>query len=131
LTLAEWVFSFSNMGMRNAAVFPEPVLAMATTSLPSITRGIHCMSKGHFSSQLLEHCTNQGSTVSIHSENGIVCYRGSKLQGICITNSVSVYFSLAICWSELSKNANSSSLMSRPPCPSSSLYTLREVLTLL
>jgi len=33
------------MGTRNAAVFPEPVLAMATTSLPSITSGIHCIQK--------------------------------------------------------------------------------------
>ena len=33
------------MGTRNAAVFPEPVLAMATTSLPSITSGIHCVWK--------------------------------------------------------------------------------------
>ena len=45
VTLAEWVLSFSNMGTRNAAVFPEPVLAMATTSLPSITSGIHCVQK--------------------------------------------------------------------------------------
>ena len=33
------------MGTRNAAVFPEPVLAIATTSLPSITSGIHCIQK--------------------------------------------------------------------------------------
>ena len=40
-TLVEWVLSLSNIGRRKAAVFPEPVLAMATTSLPSITKGMH------------------------------------------------------------------------------------------
>lgn len=33
-------FSFSNMGTKNAAVFPLPVLAMATMSLPSRITGI-------------------------------------------------------------------------------------------
>lgn len=33
-------FSFSNMGTRKAAVLPLPVLAMATTSLPSKITGI-------------------------------------------------------------------------------------------
>ena len=37
--LADLALSFSNMGMRKAAVFPDPVLAMATTSLPSMMRG--------------------------------------------------------------------------------------------
>lgn len=37
---AEWVCSFSNIGIRNAAVFPLPVLAMATMSLPSIITGM-------------------------------------------------------------------------------------------
>ena len=40
LTLAEWLFSFSNIGIKNAAVFPDPVRAIATTSFPSIISGI-------------------------------------------------------------------------------------------
>ena len=32
-------FSFSNMGIRKAAVLPLPVLAIATTSLPSKITG--------------------------------------------------------------------------------------------
>jgi hypothetical protein len=38
-TLAECVFSFSIMGMTNAAVLPDPVRAMPTTSSPCMMRG--------------------------------------------------------------------------------------------
>ena len=38
--LAMCVFSRSNIGIRKAAVLPLPVLAIATTSLPSLIRGI-------------------------------------------------------------------------------------------
>lgn len=37
--LAVCVLSFSNIGIRKAAVFPLPVLAIATTSFPSIIKG--------------------------------------------------------------------------------------------
>ena len=37
--VARCVFSLSNRGMRKAAVFPLPVLAMATTSFPSMITG--------------------------------------------------------------------------------------------
>lgn len=40
-------FSFSNMGTRNAAVLPLPVLAMATTSFPSRMTGIVCQTRTH------------------------------------------------------------------------------------
>lgn len=36
----EWALRRSNIGMRNAAVLPLPVLAIATTSLPSSNSGI-------------------------------------------------------------------------------------------
>ena len=36
----EWAFRRSNIGIRNAAVLPLPVLAIATTSLPSSSNGI-------------------------------------------------------------------------------------------
>jgi len=36
----EWAFRCSNIGIRNAAVLPLPVLAIATTSLPSSNNGI-------------------------------------------------------------------------------------------
>lgn len=72
LTLAEWVLSLSNIGIRKAAVLPEPdnwklrqtirkhflkfkawfmsipVRAMATTSFPSIITGIVCKEKEIF-----------------------------------------------------------------------------------
>lgn len=40
-------FNLSNMGTKNAAVFPLPVLAMATTSLPSRMTGIVCHNKNN------------------------------------------------------------------------------------
>ena len=47
------------MGKRNAAVLPDPVLAMATTSLPSSTRGIHYSKNTvfHFISQNQKNTT--------------------------------------------------------------------------
>ena len=40
--LAEWVqFSFVKRGITNAAVLPDPVLAMATTSFPAFKTGMH------------------------------------------------------------------------------------------
>lgn len=39
-TLAEDDKSFSNIGRTKQAVFPDPVLAIATTSLPSNANGI-------------------------------------------------------------------------------------------
>lgn len=40
-------FNLSNMGTKNAAVLPLPVLAMATISLPSKMTGIVCHNKHH------------------------------------------------------------------------------------
>ena len=39
-TEVEWFFKRSQMGIRKAAVFPEPVRAMATISWPSKMVGI-------------------------------------------------------------------------------------------
>lgn len=48
-------FSLSNMGTKNAAVFPLPVLAMATTSLPSRMTGIVCQNKHQHNEQVTRH----------------------------------------------------------------------------